>query len=68
MSGRKNTIVCCFDHHSPCISDFEVHEWIHDTMRLHEDEVAMIQIDGDKQQVYMKLHDYKRMSDILKST
>jgi hypothetical protein len=37
-------------------------------MHLHEYEVAMIQIDGGKRQVFVKLHDYKRMSDILEST
>jgi hypothetical protein len=68
MSGRKNTIVCFFDHHNPRTSAFEIHEWIHDTMRLHEDEVAMIHIDGGKRQVFVKFHDYKRMSDILEST
>jgi hypothetical protein len=37
-------------------------------MRLHEDEVAMIQIYGAKRQVFAKLHKYKHMSDILEST
>jgi hypothetical protein len=60
MSARKNTKVCNFDHKSPRISAFEIHEWIYDTMRLGEDEVAMVQIDGAKRQVFVKLHEYKR--------
>jgi hypothetical protein len=27
---------------------FDIHEWIHDTMKLNEAEVAMVQLDGAK--------------------
>src|SRR5215475_14686293 len=68
MSGRQNTLVCCFDPRSPRITAFDIHEWIHQTMRLQEEEVAMVQIDGAKRQVFIKLHDYQRVCAILLST
>ena len=68
MGGRTNTLVCCFDPRSPRISAYDIHEWIHETMCLQEDEVAMVQIDGAKRRVYVKLHEYQRMCDILAST
>jgi hypothetical protein len=37
-------------------------------MRLREVEVAMVQIDGSKRQVYVKLREYQRMCDILASS
>jgi hypothetical protein len=44
MTERRNTMVCIFDQHSPKITAFHIHEWIHDTLQLEEDEVSMIQI------------------------
>jgi len=35
----RNTIVCIFDQRSPKITAFHIHEWIHDTLQLEEDEV-----------------------------
>jgi hypothetical protein len=55
MSERKNTLVCCFYSRNPLISAYDIHECIHVTMRLREDEVAMVQIDGSKRRVYIKL-------------
>jgi hypothetical protein len=58
MSGRKITLVCCFDPRNRRILAYVIHEWIHKTMRLREDKVAMVQIDGAKRQVYIKLREY----------
>jgi len=55
MNDRLNMIVCIFEQKSPRISAFEIHEWIYDTLRLPEREVRMIQIDGTRRHVYIKL-------------
>jgi hypothetical protein len=68
ISGRKNTLVYCFDPISPRISAYDLHDWIHETTRLRDDEVAMVQIDGAKRRVHIKLCEYRRMCDILTST
>jgi hypothetical protein len=55
MSERQNTIVCAFDIRSPRISAFNIHEWIFETLRLEEEDLSMVQIDGPRRQVYIKL-------------
>jgi hypothetical protein len=54
MTERQNTVVCVFDRHSPKISAYEIHEWIYDTLRLPDDDIEMIQIDGPNRHVYIK--------------
>jgi hypothetical protein len=55
MTERRNTILCAFDPNSPKISSFDIHEWIYETLRLPDQEVNMIQIEGIKRHVYIKL-------------
>jgi hypothetical protein len=59
----KIRLFVVFDPRSPRISAYDIHEWIHETMRLREEKVATVQIDGSKRQVYVKLREYQRMSD-----
>jgi hypothetical protein len=66
MSERQDTIVCSFDSKILRMSVFDVHEWIHDTMRLTEADVAMVQVDGAKRQV--KLREFNKMQEIFAST
>jgi hypothetical protein len=47
--------VSTFDSTSPYITAFDIHEWIHDVLRIPEHTVHMIQADGTKRQVYIKL-------------
>jgi hypothetical protein len=58
---RSNIIVCIFDQRSPKITAFHTHEWIHETLQLVEDEVSMIQIDGPRRRVYIKIVNEMRM-------
>jgi hypothetical protein len=51
---RQNTIVCLFDKSSPKISEFDIHEWIYETLNLPEDDVQMVQMDGPSRQVFIK--------------
>ena len=55
MNGRQNTVVCIFDPKSPRISAFEIHEWIYEQLHVPENAVTMVQIDGPRRQVYIKL-------------
>jgi hypothetical protein len=57
MGERQNTFVCAFDPQIPRISAYEIHEWIYETICLSESEVNMIQIDGPKLHVYIKVSD-----------
>ena len=43
MCDRLNTIVCIFDPRSPRISAFNIHEWIHDNLRLVEEDTWSVQ-------------------------
>jgi hypothetical protein len=68
MCERQNTIVCSFNLASPRISAFEIHEWLHDTLRLHESDVRMVQVDGPRRQVCVKFTDLDRMQTVFQST
>ena len=67
MNDRLNTILCIFEQKIPRISDFEVHEWIYDTLRLPQQEVRMIQIDGARRNVYIKLSTNEHANEIIKT-
>ena len=54
MTDRQNTIVCAFDQRSPRITAYHIHEWINEKLRLEEDEISTIQIDGPRRRVFIK--------------
>jgi hypothetical protein len=68
MTERENTLVCTFDSQSPRITACDIHEWIHETMHLEGTDVAIVQIDGPRRQVYIKFKEYRRMRETLMST
>jgi hypothetical protein len=68
MGERQNTLVCTFDPHSPRISAYEIHEWIHAKLHVVEDTVTMKQIDGPRRQVYINFVDKQHVYGILQST
>ena len=68
MNDRLNTIVCIFEQQSPRISALDIHEWIYDTLRIPEQEVRMIQIEGTRRQVYTKLSTNEYAKEIVKNT
>ena len=67
MSERKRTLMCSFNLRSPKITAFNIHEWIHDKMRVKEDEVSIIQIDGPRCRVYIKFINEDTMHAVYKS-
>ena len=68
MAERHNTVVCTFDPSSPRIMAHDIHEWIYATLRLPEQKVTMIQIDGIKRQVFIKLLDNESVHALLSET
>jgi hypothetical protein len=50
------------------MSAYDMHEWIHDTLRLTEADVAMVQADGAKRQVFVKLREFNKMQGMLTSS
>jgi len=68
MGEGRNTIVCTFDPDSPRISALEIHEWIHAVLRIPEQKVNMIQINGTKRKVYIKMTDIEGVQDIIQGT
>ena len=61
MSDRLATFVCIFDPRSPRISAYNIHEWIHDSLRLVEEDIQMIQVDGSRRRVFIKFYNEDRM-------
>ena len=68
MVERWSTIVCTFDPASPKTPAYEIHEWIHDTLRFPEKTVSMIQIDGIRRQVFIILINIECLRSILNET
>jgi hypothetical protein len=68
MAERENTLVCTFDAQSRRITAYDIHECIYETMHLEGTDVAMVQVDGPRQQVYIKFKEYRRMQETLLST
>ena len=68
MAECLNTIVCTFEPTSPRITAYDIHEWIQQFIRIPEHTVSMIQIDGIKRQVFIKLIDNAYMQALLRET
>jgi hypothetical protein len=68
MAIRNNTIVFTFDPANPRITAHDTHEWLHAEIRIQEQKVQMIQTDGIKRQVYVKLTDKDCMLSSINST
>jgi len=62
MVIRSNTILFTFDPASPWITAHDIHQWLHTEIRIQGQKVQMIQTDGIKRQVYVKLTDKDYMS------
>jgi hypothetical protein len=68
MAERHNTVVCAFDPTSPRITAHDIHEWIFAVLQIPEHSVHMIQIDGIKRHVYIKLEDQDTVQALLRDT
>jgi hypothetical protein len=54
-----------FDIKSPRISAFNIHEWIFETLKLAEEDLYMIQIDGPRRHVYIKFKNAEQVHTVL---
>ena len=68
MCERKNTLVCSFERDSPRISALDIHDWIFEKLAIPETEVRMIQIDGIKRQVFLKVNNAEVLEEIITRT
>jgi hypothetical protein len=60
-------MVCAFEREGPQIKAIEIHKWIHENMGIPGHEVIMIQIDGTKRQVYIKVRTQDILEDITRT-
>jgi hypothetical protein len=67
MTERRNTIICTFESSAPKLSAYEMHEWIFEMLRISEEEVLVIQIDGQRRQVFIKLTDQAATTKLLRT-
>jgi hypothetical protein len=52
-------------HAEPKISAYDIHEWIYPTLQLPDDDVVMVQIDGQSRSVYIKFVSNDKMDSHL---
>jgi len=57
MAERRNSAVCTFDPASQKVTAYDIHEWIHDILRIPEKTVKMLEIEGPKRQGHIQLAD-----------
>jgi hypothetical protein len=68
MDERTNTLVCTFDPRSPRTSAYNVHEWVHHQLRLTEDDLRSMQIDGSRRKVFLKFVTEDKLYAVLRET
>jgi hypothetical protein len=68
MGDYKQTVVCSFDPSSPRLTAYEVHEWIHDQLKVLDDTVTAVQIDASKRLVYVRFVDQECASTLVQRT
>jgi hypothetical protein len=66
MAERHNTVVCTFDPANPRITAYDIHDWIYASLRIPENDVQLIQIDGVRRQVFIKLTDSDKVFTVLR--
>lgn len=66
---RQNTIVITFvERDAPRPSAYDIHEWIHDTLRLPYEEIAALQLNGITRQIYIKCKTATTVDTIIRDT
>jgi hypothetical protein len=68
FSDRQNTLVFEFELTSPRTPGFDLHEWLHDNMKLKPQDVLLIQVNVTNRHVYLKLRDETLLEQILQMT
>jgi uncharacterized UPF0146 family protein len=68
MTERRNTVMCAFDANSPKISAYDIHDLIYKTLYIPDQEVTVIQIDGIKRHLYIKLLTEQMAHKIIQNT
>jgi hypothetical protein len=66
MGERQNAIVCVFDPRNPTLSAYQIHERIHEQLKVREQDIRMIQVDGPRRSVYIKFCDYEGMQAVIR--
>jgi hypothetical protein len=66
MAERHNTVVCTYDLASPRITAYDINEWIYASLRIPENDVQLIQIDGVSRQEFIKLTDSDKVFAVLR--
>ena len=51
----------------PKITTFHIHEWLYEQLRLREDEIKMMQVDGPRRRIYIKFFTSEKMQIALRS-
>jgi hypothetical protein len=67
MCDTQNTLVFIFDPRIPKITAYHIREWLYEQLRLREDEIRMIQVEGPRRRVFIKFVTNKQMQTVLRA-
>jgi len=67
MEERQNNLVCTFDPQNDRISAYEIHKRIHEQLNVAKPTVTMIQIDGQRRQLFIKSVDLQYVQEVLRT-
>jgi hypothetical protein len=68
MGEPHNTIMCAFAMNSPRITAYNIHEWVFKKLKIPEDDINVLQIDGFRRKVYIKFTSNNKMMTHLQVT
>jgi hypothetical protein len=68
LGERKSTLVVSFNLQSPRTSAYTIHAWVRQQLRLTEDDLRLLQVDGAKRKVYSKFVSEEKMYAVLRET
>jgi hypothetical protein len=68
MEERTNTLVCIFEAGSPRTTAFDIQEWLGKSLRVPEEQVCFVQVDGPRKRAYIKFLTEGNMKLIVQAT
>jgi hypothetical protein len=68
MEERTKTLVCIFEAGSPRTNAIDIQEWLYTSLRIPEEQVCFVQVDGPWKRAYVKFLTEEHMRSIVQES